>query len=99
MPVFFGRDISTFARFISVWYGEATMLRAPPNVSSSTSSVVVVESDMFNLAAESQDTVPDRLPPHSQQRPDSADQQLCRRSGTNPGYQENRNLPHRRLEL
>ncbi|KAK4228545.1 amidase [Podospora fimiseda] len=27
MPVFFGRDISTFSRFISVWYGDSPMLR------------------------------------------------------------------------
>ncbi|KAK4145056.1 amidase [Dichotomopilus funicola] len=31
MPVFFGRDISTFAQFISVWYGESPMLRTLPN--------------------------------------------------------------------
>ncbi|OHE97502.1 glutamyl-tRNA(Gln) amidotransferase [Colletotrichum orchidophilum] len=29
MPVFFGRDISRFADFISVWYGDSPMLRQP----------------------------------------------------------------------
>ncbi|KAL8741429.1 MAG: hypothetical protein Q9190_005962 [Brigantiaea leucoxantha] len=29
MPVFFGRDISSFPGFISVWYGNSPMLRAP----------------------------------------------------------------------
>ncbi|OQD66177.1 hypothetical protein PENPOL_c005G02364 [Penicillium polonicum] len=29
MPVFFGRDISRFAEFISVWYGDSPMHRAP----------------------------------------------------------------------
>ncbi|KAK1961465.1 amidase [Colletotrichum sublineola] len=29
MPVFFGRDISRFTDFISVWYGDSPMLRPP----------------------------------------------------------------------
>ncbi|KAJ9493640.1 hypothetical protein H2202_010884 [Exophiala xenobiotica] len=29
MPVFFGRDLSRFFDFISVWYGESPMLRTP----------------------------------------------------------------------
>jgi hypothetical protein len=32
MPVFFGRDISRFSEFISVWYGNSPMLRAPSKV-------------------------------------------------------------------
>lgn len=32
MPVFFGRDISKFSEFISVWYGSSPMLRTPSNV-------------------------------------------------------------------
>ncbi|KAI1411459.1 amidase [Hypoxylon sp. FL1857] len=32
MPVFFGRDISRFSKFISVWYGSSPMLRAPSNL-------------------------------------------------------------------
>ncbi|KAJ5697591.1 amidase, partial [Penicillium malachiteum] len=29
MPVFFGRDVSQFSEFISVWYGDSPMHRAP----------------------------------------------------------------------
>ncbi|KAI1058905.1 hypothetical protein LB507_004038 [Fusarium sp. FIESC RH6] len=29
MPVFFGRDITKFTNFISVWYGDSQMLKAP----------------------------------------------------------------------
>jgi hypothetical protein len=32
MPVFFGRDISRFSKFISVWYGDSPKLRDPFNV-------------------------------------------------------------------
>jgi len=32
MPVFFGRDISQFSDFISVWYGSSPMLRQPSKV-------------------------------------------------------------------
>lgn len=38
MPVFFGRDISRFSEFISVWYGDAPMLRAPSKVCSTSLS-------------------------------------------------------------
>jgi hypothetical protein len=38
MPVFFGRDINRFTHFISTWYGESPMLRAPSTVSSSVRS-------------------------------------------------------------
>jgi len=33
MPVFFGRDISRFSEFISVWYGDSPKLRIPDSVS------------------------------------------------------------------
>lgn len=32
MPVFYGRDISRFSEFISVWYGDSPTLRAPSEV-------------------------------------------------------------------
>lgn len=32
MPVFFGRDISRFSEFISVWYGNSPTLRTPLKV-------------------------------------------------------------------
>lgn len=32
MPVLFGRDLSRFSEFISVWYGDSPMLRTPSKV-------------------------------------------------------------------
>jgi len=65
MPVFFGRDVSKFADFISVWYGSSPVLRQPSNVSPSyISSTQTYFADA--RLDEVQDSVFPRLPSHFQ---------------------------------
>lgn len=74
MPVFFGRDLSRFSEFISVWYGNSPMLRSPskvdphPKLSFYTYLVFLVAS---------QDPLPLRLSSDTECSTVSSHRQVC----------------------
>lgn len=57
MPVFFGRNISRFSEFISVWYGDSPMLRAP----SQAHVKILYPSDYLPTLNETQTQVIDKF--------------------------------------